>query len=85
MSFVDPDGEPYNQMVGRMRQRLGLSSLNYQRLDDLITAIGLPREKICTYCWSGDDISLKNGGGCKHACKGCARATACKGKPASEA
>ena len=27
------------------------------RLDDLIEAIGLPHEKLCTYCWSGKDPS----------------------------
>jgi amidophosphoribosyltransferase len=32
-----------------------LTTLRYQRLDDLIGAIGLPREQLCTYCWSGQD------------------------------
>ena len=34
-------------------QRLGLTSLRYQNLDDLVEAIGLPKEKLCTYCWDG--------------------------------
>jgi len=34
---------------------LRLSSLKYQRLEDLIAAIGLPREKLCTYCWDGTE------------------------------
>jgi amidophosphoribosyltransferase len=67
-SYRDPDGEPYREMVGRIRQRLGLSSLAYQRLDDLVAAIGLPREKLCTFCWSGEDVSLGNCASCKHAC-----------------
>jgi amidophosphoribosyltransferase len=25
----------------------------YQRLDDLVEAIGLPKEKLCTHCWDG--------------------------------
>ena len=37
----------------QIRERLGLTSLRYQRLDDLVEAIGLPREKVCTYCWDG--------------------------------
>jgi len=40
-------------MVDRIRHRLGLTSLKYQRLDDLVSAIGLPKEKLCTYCWDG--------------------------------
>ncbi len=38
-------------MVDIVREKLGLTSLRYQRLDDLVAAIGLPKEKICTYCW----------------------------------
>jgi len=40
-------------MVEGIRSRLGLTSLQYQRLDDLIEAIGLPRENVCTFCWDG--------------------------------
>lgn len=69
-AYLDPDGTPYQEMVGRIRQRLGLSSLAYQRLDDLVEAIGLPREKLCTYCWSGEDVSKPNG--CTHGCARCA-------------
>jgi amidophosphoribosyltransferase len=25
----------------------------YQHLDDLVDAVGLPKEKLCTYCWDG--------------------------------
>jgi hypothetical protein len=35
------------------RQRLKLTTLQYQRLDDLVEAIGLPKEQLCTYCWDG--------------------------------
>jgi len=50
------DGSPaYAAMVEAIRKRLGLTTLRYQRLDDLIAAIGLPREKVCTFCWSGEE------------------------------
>ena len=55
--------EQFNAMVERMRLRLGITSLGYQKLDDLVTAIGLPREKLCTYCWDGCD-----GRGCPSSC-----------------
>ena len=51
--FADPDTDRHAAMVERIRRQLGLTSLRYQRLDDLVTAIGLPREKLCTYCWDG--------------------------------
>ena len=40
-------------MVDVIRQKLNLTSLRYQRIDDMVEAIGLPREKLCTYCWTG--------------------------------
>lgn len=45
--------EKYCAMIESIRKRLGLTTLKYQRLDDLVAAIGLPPEKVCTYCWSG--------------------------------
>lgn len=45
--------EKYKAMVEQIRKRLRLTSLKYQRLEDLVKAIGLPKEKICTYCWDG--------------------------------
>lgn len=43
-------------MVESIRRRLGLTSLKYQRLDDLVSAIGMPKEKLCTYCWDGAEL-----------------------------
>jgi amidophosphoribosyltransferase len=51
--YVDPDSENYKAMVDVIRKRLNLTSLKYQRLEDLVKAIGLPKEKLCTYCWDG--------------------------------
>ena len=50
-AYFDPDSEEYANMVEIIRKRLGLTSLRYQRLDDLIEAIGLPKDNLCTYCW----------------------------------
>jgi len=48
------DGSEKNlAMIDKIRQRLRLTSLKYQRLDDLVEAIGLPKEKLCTHCWDG--------------------------------
>ena len=51
--YADCGSDKHCAMVERIRKRLGLTTLRYQRLDDLIAAIGLPREKLCTYCWNG--------------------------------
>lgn len=65
--YLDPDGEPYKEMVEYIRKNLGFTSLAFQRLDDLVAAIGLPKERLCTYCWDGKDIS------CPGCCPGCSK------------
>ena len=36
-------------------EEMGFDSLGYQSLDGLLEAIGLDRDKICTYCWTGEE------------------------------
>ncbi len=52
--YLDPDSEKYTKMIEIIREELDATSLKYQHLDDMISAIGLPREKLCTYCWTGN-------------------------------
>lgn len=49
--YSDPDSDKYKKMIEVMAQHLQLDSLKFQRLDDLIKAIGLPKEDLCTHCW----------------------------------
>jgi amidophosphoribosyltransferase len=51
--YADPGTERHARMIDAIRRRLGLTTLKYQRLDAMVTAIGLPRERLCTYCWNG--------------------------------
>ena len=43
----------FNAVVREVERDLGFTSLRYQKLPDLVSAIGLPKEKLCTYCWDG--------------------------------
>jgi len=52
-AYTDASTPQYATMVDRIRQRLSLTTLKYQKLDDLVKAIGLPKTKLCTYCWDG--------------------------------
>ncbi len=46
-------GSPqYLSMKDWIRRHFKLTTLKYQTLNDMIAAIGLPQEKICTYCWN---------------------------------
>ncbi len=51
--YLDPDSEKYKRMVQYIEKDLDVTTLRYQRIDDMVEAIGLPREKLCLYCWNG--------------------------------
>jgi len=51
--YLDPSSEKYRKMVEWITQDLGVTSIRYQTIEDMIQAIGLPREKLCLYCWNG--------------------------------
>ncbi|MCC8016573.1 MAG: amidophosphoribosyltransferase [Clostridiales bacterium] len=53
--YSDPDGEKYKNMVDEIGKRLHFTSLRYNRLDDMIEAVGIGAEKLCTYCWNGKE------------------------------
>ena len=57
--YTDESSARFNAMVERIGKKMGLTTLRYQRLDDLVKAIGLPRERLCTYCWNGCERPLK--------------------------
>jgi amidophosphoribosyltransferase len=50
--YADPADEHYTWMVQEIRQRLNFTSLQYNRLDDMVDAIDLDPCKLCTYCWN---------------------------------
>lgn len=52
-SYIDSKSDNYCKMIERIQKRLGLTSLKYQNLHDMVEAIGLPKDKICTYCFDG--------------------------------
>jgi len=51
--YADPASEKYGAMVKKIAKNLGIDSLMYQDLNDLVEAIGLPKEQLCTHCWDG--------------------------------
>ncbi|MGA1820137.1 MAG: amidophosphoribosyltransferase [Thermoplasmatota archaeon] len=54
--YLNPDSEEYGKMVDWIRRDLDLDTLRYQRLDDMVEAIGLPKEDLCLYCWTGQKV-----------------------------
>jgi len=51
--YANPATPKHCAMVGKICSRLKLTSLQYQTLPDLVAAIGLPKEQLCTHCWDG--------------------------------
>ena len=53
VDYTNPESDNYKAMVNVIREKLHLTTLKYQKLENLVKAIGLPKEKLCTYCWDG--------------------------------
>ncbi|MBD3271596.1 MAG: amidophosphoribosyltransferase [Elusimicrobia bacterium] len=53
-SYLDPRSQKYNQMIEWIRKDIEVTTLRYQTVDDMVKAIGLPKEKLCLYCWTGE-------------------------------
>ena len=49
--YANPDSPKHQEMVDIRCRHLQLTTLKFQRLDDLVEAIGLPKEDLCTHCW----------------------------------
>ena len=52
-NYLDEDSLKYKKMVNWITKDLGITTLKYQKLDDMVRAIGLPKDKLCLYCWTG--------------------------------
>ena len=42
-------------LLKKICEQMGFDSLGYQSLDGMLEAIGLDRDKVCTYCWTGKE------------------------------
>lgn len=51
--YATPGTDRYHAMIEKIRERLDVTTLQYQHLTDLLEAIGLPKEQVCTHCWDG--------------------------------
>ncbi len=51
--YTDHKSEKYKKMVEWIAKDLLVTTLRYQTVDDMVEAIGRPRENLCLYCWTG--------------------------------
>jgi amidophosphoribosyltransferase len=52
--YIDHNSKKYKKMVEWITKDLDVTTLRYQTVEDMIKAIGLPKEKLCLYCWTGE-------------------------------
>ena len=53
--YADCHTERGQCLLHAICEKLGFTSLGYQSLEGLMEAIGIDRDKICTYCWNGKE------------------------------
>lgn len=53
--YQNPDSEKYAAMLEGIRKELNFTSLRYHRLDDMLSSVGIAPDKLCTYCWNGEE------------------------------
>jgi amidophosphoribosyltransferase len=53
-AYLDHESDEYAKMVDLIGRNLEVTTLKYQRIDDMVEAVGLPREDLCLYCWNGE-------------------------------
>ena len=53
--YADSSTQRGKCMLKAICEEMGFDSLGYQSLDGLLEAIGLDRDKVCTYCWTGEE------------------------------
>ncbi|MEE1067729.1 MAG: amidophosphoribosyltransferase, partial [Fibrobacteraceae bacterium] len=56
--YADSKTERGQCMLKQICKEFGFDSLGYQSLDGVLEAIGIDKDKVCTYCWSGKDYTI---------------------------
>lgn len=51
--YIDSKSAKYKKMVDWIGKDLGVTTLRYQTVEDMVEAIGKPKEELCLYCWTG--------------------------------
>lgn len=53
--YSDYNSPKYEKMVEKIGEKLKFTSLRFNRLDDMLDAVGIDPTKLCTYCWNGEE------------------------------
>ena len=61
--YAQTDSPEYKRMVAEIARRLGLSSLKFAKLEDLVKSIGMDKNDVCTHCFDGSSYDQNPGDG----------------------
>lgn len=53
--YADSSTERGQCMLNSICSQMGFDSLGFQSLEGMLEAIGIDRDKVCTYCWTGKE------------------------------
>ncbi|MBE5943985.1 MAG: amidophosphoribosyltransferase [Lachnospiraceae bacterium] len=53
--YTDYNSPKYAKMVEKIGEKLNFTSLQFNRLDDMLDAVGIDPSHLCTYCWNGQE------------------------------
>jgi len=57
--YATTDTPEYKRMVEEIGRRLGLTTVKFNKIETLVEAIGLPKERICTHCFDGSSYNFE--------------------------
>ena len=52
--YINHNSDKYKKMVEWIAKDLNVTTLRYQTIDDMVNAVGRPKENLCLYCWNGE-------------------------------
>ncbi len=59
-AYQDHTTKQYAAMVEKIRQHIGVDTLKFNTLPDVVNAIGLPKCKVCTHCFDGSSYDISS-------------------------
>ena len=57
--YSQSDSPEYKRMVNEMAKQLGITTLRFNKIENLVKSIGLPKCRICTHCFDGSGCDCK--------------------------
>ncbi|MBU2102964.1 MAG: amidophosphoribosyltransferase [Candidatus Omnitrophota bacterium] len=61
--YINHNSLHYKKMVEWICRDIEATTLRYQTIDDMVASIGLPKERLCLYCWTGNCPNAKQATG----------------------